>query len=116
MSRQGLEKYDMLATGTLLTARSIAHAYNTHISVGLQDVEVILCGGGVFNRTLVGMLREELPGTEFKTVDELGIPTQAKECVSFAMLAAAALDRVPANLPQVTGASRPTILGKIIYV
>ena len=64
----------------------------------------------------MGMLRDELPGTAFKTVDDLGIPLQAKECVSFAMLAAACIDGVPANLPQVTGASRPAILGKIMYV
>ncbi len=115
-SGRGLSKYDILATGTMLTARSIAHAYKTHLRIDLDEVEVILCGGGAHNVTLVRMLQEELPDTEIKTVQEFAIPLQAKECVSFAMLAAACIDGVPANLPQVTGASRSAILGKIVRV
>ncbi len=116
MSGRGLNKYDMLATGAMLTARSIAHAYKTHLRIDLDGVEVILCGGGALNVTLVGMLQDELPGTEIKTVEDFAIPLQAKECVSFAMLAAACVDGLPANLPQVTGASRPVVLGKIVRV
>ena len=116
MAGRELGKYDMLATGTLLTARSIAQAYKTHLSIELDVIEVVLCGGGARNNTLVNMLKEELPGVEFTMMDDLGIPLAAKECVSFAMLAAACLDGVPANLPQVTGASRPAILGKIVRV
>ncbi len=113
-SGRGLDKYDMLATGTMLTARSIAHAYKAHVGIDLDDVEVILCGGGAHNMTLVSMLQGELPETEFKTVEDFAIRLQAKECVSFAMLAAACIDGVPANLPQVTGATRPAVLGKIV--
>ncbi len=116
MSGRGLSKYDMLATGTMLTARSIANAYKTHLRIDRDAIEVILCGGGVRNVTLVAMLQGELPETEFKTVEDFAIPLQAKECVSFAMLAAACIDGVPANLPQVTGASRPVVLGKIVRV
>ncbi|MCZ6652805.1 MAG: anhydro-N-acetylmuramic acid kinase [Planctomycetota bacterium] len=116
VSGRGLDKYDMLATGTMLTARSIAYAYKTHLGIDLDDVEVILYGGGAHNKTLVSMLQAELPETEFKTVEDFAIPLQAKECVSFAMLAAACIDGVPANLPQVTGASRPVILGKVVRV
>ena len=116
MSGRGLNKYYMLATGAMLTARSIAHAYKAHLRIDLDGVEVILCGGGALNVTLVGMLQDELPGTEIKTVEDFAIPLQAKECVSFAMLAAACIDGVPANLPQVTGASRSAILGKIVRV
>ena len=116
MAGRDLGKYDMLATGTLLTARSIAKAYRTHLSIELHAIEVVLCGGGARNNTLVNMLKEELPGVDFTMMDDFGIPLAAKECVSFAMLAAACLDGVPANLPQVTGASRPAILGKIVRV
>ncbi len=116
MSGRGLSKYDMLATGTMLTARSIAHAYKTHSGIDLDDAEVILCGGGALNKTLVRMLQGELPDTKIKTVEDFAIPLQAKECVSFAMLAAACIDGVPANLPEVTGASRSAVLGKIVRV
>lgn len=116
MRNRGLSKYDQLATGTLLTARSIAQAYRVQPGIDLHSVEVILCGGGARNATLLKMLQAELPDTEFKMVDDLGIPLQAKESVSFAMLAAACLDGIPANLPQVTGARRHALLGKIIRV
>jgi anhydro-N-acetylmuramic acid kinase len=115
-SGRGLDKYDMLATVTMLTAKSIAHAYKTHLDVDLDQVEVILCGGGACNNTLVRMLQDELPDTQIKTVTDFAIPLQAKECVSFAMLAAACIDGVAANLPQVTGASRSALLGKIVRV
>lgn len=116
MGRLGLSKYDRLATATLLTARSITHAYRTQLSIDPRSVEVILCGGGARNKTLVRMLQQELPETPLKTTDDFGIPLLAKECVSFAMLGAARLDNVPTNLPQVTGASRPALLGKIVKV
>ena len=90
---------------------SIAHAYKAHLNVG--HAEVVLCGGGALNETLLEQLKAALPLTRLSTVDQHGIPVQAKECVSFAMLAAACLDGVPANLPQVTGASRAVVLGKI---
>jgi anhydro-N-acetylmuramic acid kinase len=47
------------------------------------------------------------------TTADFGIPIDAKECVSFAVLAAARMDGVPANLPQVTGAKRRVVLGDI---
>ena len=58
------------------------------------------------------MLQRELPAVTFKDTDDYGIPLIAKECVSFAMLAAACVDGIPASLPQVTGADRAVILGK----
>jgi len=81
--------------------------------------EIVLCGGGAKNETLRRLLQSNLAGearftdAALTTTDAYGIPTQAKECVSFAMLAAACVDRVPANLPHVTGARRHVILGQI---
>jgi len=128
-ARYKLSTVDWLATATALTARSIARAYQR---LGRID-EVILCGGGAKNVTLVRMLREQLVvparqksgapaplglgdnshSSRITRMDEYGIPSQAKECVSFAMLAAARMDGVPANLPQVTGARRAVVLGGV---
>jgi anhydro-N-acetylmuramic acid kinase len=111
----------LLSTLTRLTAWSIADAY-LHFLPQLPD-EVILCGGGADNPTLVQMLTEEFSRiTSNQTgpqkisidrIDNYGIPNKAKEAASFALLAAATLDHIPANLPSVTGAARPVILGVI---
>jgi len=116
-----LPENDWIATLTSFTARSIA--LGTLLiddlfppSSGLLD-DVILCGGGAHNATLVAALsravRDDFHRANFKTTADYGIPVQAKECVSFAMLAAACVDRIPANLPQVTGARRRVVLGQV---
>jgi anhydro-N-acetylmuramic acid kinase len=76
-------------------------------------MEIILTGGGSRNRTLVRMLQEQLPEARILTIDELGIPAEAKEAVSFAMLALARMDAVPSNLPAATGAPGRIPLGSL---
>jgi anhydro-N-acetylmuramic acid kinase len=46
--------------------------------------------------------------------DEFGITCDAKEAVSFAVLAYATIKGIPNNVPSATGASQPLILGKIV--
>jgi anhydro-N-acetylmuramic acid kinase len=111
----------VVCTLTRLTAWSIADAYLHHLPE-LPD-EVILCGGGADNPVLVRMLEEELAAlsSEFtkperiavRRIDAFGIPNKAKEAASFALLAAATLDGVAGNLPSVTGAARPVVLGVV---
>jgi anhydro-N-acetylmuramic acid kinase len=112
---------DLVCTLTRLTAWSIADAYLRYLPE--LPREVVLCGGGADNPVLVEMLREELghlrsdythpePPT-LRRIDEFGIPNKSKEAASFALLAAATLDGVPANLISATGAARPVILGVV---
>jgi anhydro-N-acetylmuramic acid kinase len=49
----------------------------------------------------------------FHVVDESGIPSEAKEALAFALLAAATLDGFPSNIPSCTGAKRQVLLGSI---
>jgi anhydro-N-acetylmuramic acid kinase len=102
---------DLIHTLTRLTAFSIADAYRRFLPQ-MPD-ETILCGGGADNPTLTHMLAEELPNIPLRRIDDFGIPNKAKEAASFALLAAATLDRLPANLPSVTGAKRPALLGEL---
>ncbi len=112
---------DWIATATAFTARSIAEAYKRFLpDFNKQNpppnAEIILCGGGTQNPTLLAMLADELSKVRIRPIDELGIPAQAKEALSFALLAAACLDRIPANLPEATGARHPAVLGRVIYM
>jgi anhydro-N-acetylmuramic acid kinase len=72
-----------------------------------------LCGGGAKNDTLVKMLRKELDGVKILTSDKLGVNSDAKEAISFAILACATIKGIANNVPSATGADAPLILGKI---
>jgi len=79
-----------------------------------RATEVIVCGGGAGNATLMAMLAAGLPGARVSQIDSFGIPRQAKEAVSFAVLAAARADGTAANVPAATGAARPALLGRMV--
>ena len=109
---KGLTDADIAATATAFTAASIARAYRRFLP-SMPD-EVILCGGGARNNTLVEMLRGELPEVRMLSTGDFGISVDAKEAVSFAILAWATIKGLANNVPGATGAERPVILGKII--
>lgn len=103
---------DILATVTALTAESIAEAYRRHLGGGID--EVILCGGGARNRTLVNRLQARVAPAKVLRTDDFGLDADAKEAVSFAVLAYETMRGRPGNVPAATGARRPVILGKIV--
>jgi anhydro-N-acetylmuramic acid kinase len=107
----GVSALDTLATATAFTAASIARAYRFLPS---PPDEVILCGGGARNPTLVAMLQRELAPARVLLMDSLGIPVEAKESVSFALLAVRTLRGQPGNVPSATGARHSVVLGKIV--
>ena len=110
--RNSLMPEDIVATATAFTASTIASAYRRFLPA-MPD-EMILCGGGAHNTTLVRMLQSRLEGVRIRSTDEFGIDVDAKEAVSFAILAYATIQGVPNNIPHVTGASEPVVLGKIV--
>jgi anhydro-N-acetylmuramic acid kinase len=92
------------------TARSVADAIFTHCRGAEQ---LFVCGGGVHNRYLLRRLENNLPGIEILPTSNLGIDPDWVEAVTFAWLAKQTLEGLPGNLPTVTGASHPVILGGI---
>jgi anhydro-N-acetylmuramic acid kinase len=60
------------------------------------------------------MLSAELEPARVRMTDEFGVPVEAKEAVSFALLAVATIRGEPGNVPRATGARRPVVLGKIV--
>lgn len=103
---------DILATATAFTAVSISQAYKKFLP-SMPD-EAILCGGGAQNKTLIKMLQQNLNGTIIRFTDDFGINCNAKEAVSFAILAYATIKGIANNIPSATGAKQSLILGKII--
>jgi anhydro-N-acetylmuramic acid kinase len=74
---------------------------------------VILGGGGANNPTLVAMLRQRLAPARVTTHEELGLSSDAKEAIAFAVLAFETIHGRPGNLPACTGAGTRAVLGKI---
>jgi len=109
-----ISKADLIATTTAFTALTIAKAYRRFLP-SMPD-EIILCGGGARNMTLVKMLRAKFEGIKIMTTDEMGIDLDAKEAMSFAILAWATTKGFANNIPGATGATQTTVLGKIIPV
>jgi anhydro-N-acetylmuramic acid kinase len=103
---------DLLATATELSARAVADAFT--IFAGWLDLgEVVASGGGARNPELMRRLGVAFAPVPVRTTDEHGLPSDFKEAIAFALLASARIDGIPGNLPSVTGASRPVLLGKI---
>jgi anhydro-N-acetylmuramic acid kinase len=65
------------------------------------------------NRALLQRLTALMPERSIVPTDHYGISGDAVEAITFAWLAKCRLDEVTANLPAVTGASRPVMLGAI---
>jgi anhydro-N-acetylmuramic acid kinase len=101
---------DVQATLCELTARSAAEAVRQHAS-GLA--ELVVCGGGALNGDLMRRLARLLPEARVVRSDERGLDVMQVEAAAFAWLAWAHVHRSPGNLPAVTGARGPRVLGTL---
>ena len=108
---QGSERTeDVQATLLELTCRTIAQSIQQYCA-GAK--EIYLCGGGAHNQTLRTRLAALLPDSSVQTTNALGVDGDYLEAIAFAWLAQQALHGKPANLPLVTGAKHPCILGAV---
>ncbi len=111
-SDAGLGLDDRVATATAFTAESIAAAYRDFILRDTNIATVLVAGGGARNETLLGMIQARLPeGIKVSTSAAFGVPDQAREAMAFAVIAHLSLVGKAANLPAVTGARGPVVLG-----
>ena len=106
-NHNGVGTQDVQATLVELTAQSIAES----IEQTAQTDEYFACGGGTYNAYLMERLAHHLGAKRLATTSELGIHPMQVEAAAFAWLANAFVDRKPGNVPAVTGANKPTILG-----
>lgn len=108
---QGHSPADILASLSEFTAASIALSYR-HFLPQLPD-RVLLCGGGSRNLDLRDRLQQRLPTVPVLTTDEVGLNSQFKEAIAFAVLAYWRILGIPGNVPAVTGAQKSVLLGEI---
>lgn len=106
-----LHPADIQATLLALTVNTVATAIE-HYATATE--EVLVCGGGALNDTLMRALQAQIK-CPVRTTTELGIDAQHMEALAFAWLAWAYDTGHKAALPDVTGARHPTILGCRYY-
>ena len=105
----GLSADTIQATLLALTAQTVADAVRRHAPA---TERVLVCGGGVHNRVLVNRLRGLLEIPLESTAGQ-GIDPDWMEAMAFAWLAQQTLSNAAGNMPTVTGARGPRILGAI---
>lgn len=101
---------DVQATLTALTAQTIAHDIHQY---AVNCDAVYVCGGGAHNSYLMRLLQQRHSNILVSTTEDLGLHPDWVEATAFAWLAKQTLANKTGNLPDVTGASRATILGGI---
>lgn len=101
---------DVQATLLELSARTIVDALHAHQPATRR---VLICGGGVRNSRLIERIGAQLPGCTVEPTDLHGLDADYVEAMAFAWLARQTLAGLPGNVPAVTGARGPRVLGAI---
>lgn len=111
----GIAYDDLVATVTAYTAECIRLHYERELLPRGRLDEVILYGGGARNPVLVRMIRERVR-PRVRLHEEFGIPGDAREAVTWAILGDESLAGRPANVPAASGARHPVVLGKVVCI
>lgn len=109
----GLPIEDLIATATAFSAASIAEGIERFVAPKFAVDECLVSGGGVHNPLLMAELQGLMPKSYVHAIDDIGIPSDAKEAMAFAFLAAATKLGIAANLPSATGARKAVLLGQM---
>jgi anhydro-N-acetylmuramic acid kinase len=110
----GRRPEDGLATLAAFTVAAVAENVRVFVLPRTPVQELIVMGGGARNPVLVRGLAGALPGCAVRPAEEVGIPARAVEAMTFAVLAYLTATGSPGNLPAVTGATGPRVLGCIV--
>jgi anhydro-N-acetylmuramic acid kinase len=105
-----IDPADVQATLAELTARAATDALARH---GHGARQLLVCGGGSFNGHLMRRLSALAPQVQVLSTATKGVPADQVEALAFAWLARQFVERLPGNLPAVTGARGSRVLGAL---
>jgi anhydro-N-acetylmuramic acid kinase len=105
-----IEPADVQATLLELSARSVAEAL---LREQPETSRLLVCGGGVHNSALMKRLQTLLSPIAVDSTLVFGLDPDHVEAMCFAWLAREHVERRPGNLPSVTGARAPRVLGAL---
>lgn len=108
-------KHDAIATVTALSAKTIYNAYKDFVFPKTDIKEIVIGGGGAYNKTLLRFLQNYFGTIEIKTHKDFGIDDKFKEAIAFAMLGFCTMNKSFNNLPLCTGAEKKVIMGVVSY-
>jgi anhydro-N-acetylmuramic acid kinase len=106
---------DILATLNYFSAKAISHSIKKFILPKYSPKEIVISGGGAYNKTLLENIRALLPGLTLRTSSFYALHELAKEPACFAVMGWFALRRKVNHCPVATGAKGKRILGKISF-
>lgn len=101
---------DVQATLAEFTVLAASRALRQHLPACAR---LLVCGGGALNAHLMRRLAAALPEVELLSTAAVGLPPMQVEAAAFAWLAWAFVQRHPGNVPAVTGAAGPRVLGAL---
>ncbi|HST44352.1 MAG TPA: anhydro-N-acetylmuramic acid kinase [Luteimonas sp.] len=101
---------DVQATLLALTVRTIVDALR---AAQPATRRLLACGGGVHNPTLMAALAAALPGVQVESSAVHGVDPDYLEAMAFAWLARQTVLGRAGNLPGVSGAAGPRVLGAV---
>lgn len=108
---EGLSLEDGAATATAFSAEAVAYSISFYLPE--RPKQMIICGGGANNPTMVRFIRQRLPEIEVLTAKEVGWNSDAIESQAFAYLAVRRLYGMPITFPTTTGVPEPLPGGEI---
>lgn len=104
-------KEDIITTITEVTVYSIVYHYNKFFP---NVDKIIVSGGGVHNKYIMKRLKKEFPNKVYD-LEEIGLNSDAKEAMAFAVLGYLTIKRKVGNVPSATGSKKSVVLGEIAY-
>lgn len=108
-----LSAADVLCSANHFIVRAVRESIHRWLPAGARIDEVWVGGGGVRNGLLWKLLRDQFLPIPIARTDDLGLPAETLPAFHAALLGYLALEHLPGNLPQISGARCERVLGQI---